>query len=242
MKLIKTENYEEMSLRAAEIISGLVASKPDCVLGLATGSTPVATYQELVRRHKEQGLDFSKVRSVNLDEYAGLSPENEQSYRFFMRSNLFDSININQENTHVPCGLAEDLDAECERYEELISDMGGTDLQILGIGRNGHIGFNEPDDEFIVATHVTALDESTIEANKRFFASESDVPRKALTMGIGGIMSSKHILLLVSGADKAQCLKETLTGNVTPRIPASILRVHPNVTVIADEAALSMLD
>ncbi len=241
MKVIKTENYEEMSLQAAAIIAQLVKDKPDCVLGLATGSTPIGAYKELIRKHREEGLDFSKVQSVNLDEYAGLSPENEQSYRYFMRSNLFDAINIVPENTHVPCGLAEDLDAECLRYEELIAALGGTDIQVLGIGRNGHIGFNEPAEEFIVSTHVTGLDESTIDANKRFFASEDEVPRRALTMGIGAIMSAKTVLLLASGSDKAQAIKDTVTGEVTPRVQASILRFHPNVIVIADKAALSLI-
>jgi len=241
MRLIKTENYEELSLRAADIIAAQVILKPDCVLGLATGSSPVGVYGELISRCKKGELDFSKVRSVNLDEYLGLEPTNDQSYRYFMNKNLFEGINILPENTNVPSGIAEDADAECKRYDALIASLGGIDLQLLGIGPNGHVGFNEPDDCFAAGTHCVDLTESTIEANKRFFASIDEVPRRACTMGIREIMQAKTVLMVANGEAKADAVRAMLKGPITPRCPASILQLHPNFILVADEAALSKL-
>jgi len=209
---------------------------------LATGSTPVGTYENLIERYKAGTLDFSGVKTVNLDEYDGLSPDHEQSYRYFMQKNLFDHVNIKPENTHVPNGLAADSAAECARYDAAIENLGGTCLQLLGIGRNGHIAFNEPSDHFAMGTHRTSLDASTIDANKRFFENESDVPRFAYTMGIRGIFRAKKILLVVSGADKAEALKKSFHGPVTPKVQASILQLHPNVFVVTDKAAAEGLE
>ena len=239
MRIYQSEDYQAMSRRAANIISAQVIYKPDCVLGLATGGTPVGTYKQLVGWYKKGDLSFAEVRSVNLDEYLGLSPHHEQSYRYFMQDNLFDHIDIKPENTHVLNGLAKNPEAECEAYNKLIRDLGGIDLQLLGLGHNGHIGFNEPADEFPKATHCVDLTESTIQANKRFFENESDVPRQAYTMGIGTIMNAKKILVVVSGADKAEILNKVINGPVTPQVPASILQLHPDVTIVADEDALS---
>ncbi len=234
MRIIKKKNYDEVSRAAAEIIASQVKLVPDSVLGLATGSTPIGAYKELVRQCKDGILDFSAETSVNLYEYYGLEGSNNQSYRYFMDTNLFNHINIDMAKTNVPSGTAENADAECQRYEELISELGGTDLQLLGLGHNGHIGFNEPSDEFVVSTHVVGLSESTIEANKRFFESADDVPKKAITMGIGTIMKSKLVLLVVSGAEKADILKKALFGPVTPMVQASILQLHPNLVVVTD--------
>ncbi len=242
MKIYRTSNYLEMSRTAAMILAAQIQLKPDCVLGLATGSTPIGTYEELVRLHRLGYLDFSGVRSANLDEYRGLDRENEQSYYYFMQHHLFRHINISPENTFIPDGSQQDPDKECARYEQTLKQLGGVDLQILGLGHNGHIGFNEPADTFPKATHCVSLTRSTIEANRRFFEKEEDVPRQAYTMGIGTILQAKKILLLVSGSDKADILKEVITGPVTPQVPASILQFHPDVTVIADEAALARLD
>lgn len=239
MKLYCGKDYKEMSRIAANIISAQVVLKPDCVLGLATGSTPVGTYEKLVERYKEGDLDFSQVTSVNLDEYKGLSGDNDQSYRYFMNKNLFDHVNIDKNRTYVPDGLEPDSDKASREYDEIIESVGGVDLQLLGIGHNGHIGFNEPADEFCRGTHCVDLAASTIEANKRFFESEADVPRQAYSMGIGTIMKAKKILLIVSGADKAETLYRALTGPVTPEVPASILQFHKEVYVVADEAAMS---
>ena len=241
MKVIKTADYQEMSKQAANLIGAQVVVKPDCVLGLATGSTPIGTYKELIRRCEAGELDFSNVTSVNLDEYKGLPRDNDQSYYYFMNENLFDHINIDKANTNVPNGMEPDADKECERYEELIKTLGGVDLQLLGLGHNGHIGFNEPADEFVKETHCVDLQESTIEANKRFFESIDDVPRQAYTMGIKTIMSAKKILVIASGADKADIVNRAFFGPVTPQVPASILQTHPDVTVICDEAAYSKI-
>lgn len=241
MKVIKTADYQEMSKQAANLIGAQVVVKPDCVLGLATGSTPIGTYKELIRRCEAGELDFSNVTSVNLDEYKGLPRDNDQSYYYFMNENLFDHINIDKANTNVPNGMEPDADKECERYEELIKTLGGVDLQLLGLGHNGHIGFNEPADEFVKETHCVDLQESTIEANKRFFESIDDVPRQAYTMGIKTIMSAKKILVIASGADKADIVNRAFFGPVTPQVPASILQMHPDVTVICDEAAYSKI-
>ncbi len=241
MKLYCGKDYKEMSRIAANIISAQVVMKPDCVLGLATGSTPVGTYEKLVERYKEGDLDFSQVTSVNLDEYKGLSGDNDQSYRYFMNKNLFDHVNIDKNRTYVPDGLEPDSDKASREYDEIIESVGGVDLQLLGIGHNGHIGFNEPADEFCRGTHCVDLAASTIEANKRFFEKEEDVPRQAYTMGIGTIMRARKILLLASGEDKAEIIARALTGPVTPKVPASILQFHNDVTVVCDEAAFSKM-
>jgi len=239
MKIIKAKDYQDMSRKAANIISAQVILKPDCVLGLATGSTPIGMYEKLVEWYNKGDLDFGDVTTVNLDEYKGLPKEDEQSYYYFMHSHLFDYVNINPDRTFLPDGMNEDPDAECERYEEVIRSVGGVDLQLLGMGHNGHIGFNEPGDEFAKGTHCVDLQPRTIEANKRFFASVDDVPRQAYSMGIQTIMKAKKILVIVSGEDKAEALKNSLFGPVTPRVPGSILQMHPDVTIVADEAALS---
>lgn len=209
------------------------------MLGLATGSTPIGAYKNLVEKYEQGDLDFSQVTTVNLDEYKGLPRENDQSYYYFMHDNLFDHVNVKLENTHLPDGTKEDSDEECARYEELIRTLGGQDLQLLGLGHNGHIGFNEPDAIFEKATHCVDLQESTIEANKRFFASADDVPKQAYTMGIGTIMQAKKILVVVSGEDKADTVAKAFFGPVTPEVPASILQFHKDVILVADEAALS---
>ncbi len=235
MKFITVSTYDEMSRKAANIIAAQVNLKPNSVLGLATGSTPIGTYKNLIEMCANKDVDFSDVISVNLDEYVGLTPDNDQSYRYFMDTNLFSHINIKKENTHVPSGCASDVEKECADYDALINKLGGTDIQLLGIGLDGHIGFNEPDDCFIKSTHEVVLDPSTIEANARFFESEEDVPRKAVTMGMGAIMSAKKILLIANGENKKEILKQSFYGPVTPRVPASILQLHPDVTVIYSE-------
>lgn len=242
MKIIKAKDYDEMSRKAANIISAQVIMKPDCVLGLATGSTPIGMYEKLVEWYNKGDLDFGDVTTVNLDEYRGLPKENDQSYYYFMHSHLFDYVNINPDRTFLPNGMSEDPDAECERYEEVIRATGGVDLQLLGMGHNGHIGFNEPGDEFAKGTHCVDLQPRTIEANKRFFESADDVPKQAYSMGIQTIMRAKKILVIVSGEDKAEALKNSIYGPITPHVPGSILQLHPDVTIVADEAALSKCD
>ena len=219
MRIYECADYSAMSRQAANIISAQVILEPQCVLGLATGSTPIGTYEQLVEWYKKGDLSFAGVRSVNLDEYRGLSAEHDQSYRYFMQTHLFDHVDIRRENTNVPNGMAEDPAAECARYDQIIRDLGGIDLQLLGMGHNGHIGFNEPTDYFPLGTHLVDLTQSTIEANKRFFASEADVPRQALTMGVGSIMSAKSVLVVVSGADKAAIVRSAFCGPITPRCP-----------------------
>lgn len=241
MRIIVAENYEAMSRQAANILSSVITMKPDCVLGLATGSTPIGTYRELIKRYNEGDLDFSRVKSVNLDEYVGLEPTHDQSYRYFMQTQLFDHVNIHIENTNVPGGLAEDVEAECHRYDEIIASMGGIDIQVLGMGHNGHIGFNEPADHFPKGTHQVELAESTIEANARFFENKDMVPRKAVTMGIGSIMQARRILVVVSGEGKADIVEKAFRGPITPEVPASILQLHPDVILVGDKAALSKL-
>ena len=216
-----------------------INAKPDSVLGLATGSTPVGAYRQLIQWYREDLLDFSRITTINLDEYRGLAAENDQSYRYFMNHNLFDHVNIRKECTYLPDGTEPDSKKACREYDAIIKGVGGIDLQILGLGRNGHIGFNEPGDYFEKTTHCVDLTESTIEANKRFFQKEEDVPRQAYTMGIQTIMGAGTILLLVSGEEKAEILRQVICGPVTPRVPASILQMHPRAVVIADEAALS---
>lgn len=235
MKFIKTETYEQLSHQAANLIAAQILVKPNCVLGLATGSTPVGTYKELIAANKNGDLDFSTVTSVNLDEYVGLDGSNDQSYRYFMNNNLFDHVNIDKAKTFVPNGCAEDIEAEGKAYDEHIKALGGIDLQLLGIGLDGHIGFNEPDDCFTAATHLVELDESTIKANARFFENEADVPRKAITMGMMSIMQAKKVLLIANGASKKEILEKSLFGPITPEVPASILQLHPDLTVIFSE-------
>ena len=242
MKICRAKDYQELSRKAANIIAAQIIMKPDCVLGLATGSSPVGTYKELIQRYEMGDLDFSQVSSINLDEYKGLSPENDQSYRYFMNTNLFDHVNSDKSRTHVPNGLEPDAAKACADYNAIIAQSGGIDLQLLGLGHNGHIGFNEPADVFPLETNCVDLQASTIEANKRFFESEADVPRQAYTMGIGNIMQAKKIVVVVSGKDKAKILREVVAGPITPRVPASVLQLHPDVTIVADEAALSVLD
>ncbi len=240
MKIYQAKNYQEMSRKAANIISAQIIMKPDAVLGLATGSTPIGTYQQLIDWYKKGDLDFSEIRSVNLDEYKGLSADNDQSYAYFMRTNLFDSVNIKKENTYIPNGLEEDIAKECARYNSIIHTLGGIDLQLLGLGGNGHIGFNEPGAAYEKETHCVKLTENTIQANSRFFEKPEDVPRYAYTTGIKNIMQAKRILLIASGENKADALYRSLFGPITPTVPASILQLHNNVTVVADEAALSV--
>lgn len=241
MRIYKGKDYADMSRKAANIISAQVIMKPDCVLGLATGSTPIGLYQQLVAWYEKGDLDFSEVRTVNLDEYKGLSRENDQSYYYFMHHNLFDHVNLPAENSHLPNGMEPDSDKECRRYSELIRSMGGVDLQLLGIGHNGHIGFNEPGDAFDNDVHCVDLTQSTIEANKRFFASADDVPKQAYTMGIKTIMQAKKILIVASGEDKADIVRAAFFGPITPKVPASVLQLHNDVTLVADEAALSKI-
>lgn len=241
MRIIEAKTYEEMSKKAANIIASLVTLKPDCMLGLATGSSPIGTYDELVKKYEAGDLDFSEVTTVNLDEYKGLPKENEQSYYYFMHEYLFDKVNIDPKNTYLPDGTNLNSEEEANRYEELVKSLGTVDLQLLGLGRNGHIGFNEPGDHFEDGTHCVDLKESTIEANKRFFASADDVPKQAYSMGIGTIMRAKKILLVVSGEEKAQALKDTLYAPISPEVPGTVLRLHNDVTIVADEAALSLI-
>ena len=239
MRIYCEKDYQAMSRRAANIIAAEVIRKPDCVLGLATGSTPVGAYKELIAMYQQGDVSFREVRSVNLDEYKGLAPTHDQSYRYFMQDNLFNHIDIDPANTNVPNGLAEDAEAECIVYDKLVESLGYADLQLLGIGNNGHIGFNEPDSCFIKPTHVVDLTESTISANARFFESANDVPRQALTMGIGCIMAARRVLLVANGAGKADAMYAAICGDVDPKCPASILQFHNDVVVVGDEAALS---
>ena len=238
-RIEKVKDYSVLSKKAAMIIAAEITQREHPVLGLATGSTPIGAYQVLRALYREGRLDFSAVRTVNLDEYRGLSPEDSHSYRYFMNQELFHHINIDMEKTKVPNGLLTDANKACAEYEEHIRKLGGIHLQILGLGHDGHIGFNEPGDFFPNETHCVKLTEETIEANQRFFSSKEEVPKEAYTMGIGTIMKAKKILLMVSGKDKADILQKVLEGPVTPLIPASILQFHPHVHVLADEAALS---
>ncbi len=232
MKYIEVETYEELSTKAAELIASVVKSKPESVLGLATGSSPLGTYDGLIKAYNNGEVDFSKVTTINLDEYIGLAPDNDQSYRYFMETNLFSKINVRKDFTFVPDGCAKDIKKECKEYDERISALGGIDIQLLGIGLDGHIGFNEPCDVFVKETHLVDLDPSTIEANARFFSSIDDVPKQAVTMGMGGIMGAKKVLLIANGKNKEEIVKKAFFGPITPKVPASILQLHPDVTVI----------
>lgn len=235
MKFITTSTYEKLSRQAANILSAQVIMKPDCVLGLATGSSPIGVYKQLIDWYNKGDVDFSRVTSVNLDEYVGLTGDHPQSYRYFMQTNFFDHINIDPANTYVPNGVASDLEAECTAYDARIQRFGGIDLQLLGIGLDGHIGFNEPGDCFVTATHVADLHESTIKANARFFESENEVPKQAISMGMVSIMQAKKILLIANGQAKKDVLLRAFNGPITPALPASILQLHPDLTVIFSE-------
>lgn len=239
MNVYKVKNYQELSRKAANIIASQVIMKPSCVLGLATGSSPIGTYDNLVSMYENGDLDFSSVTTVNLDEYKGLDGTNDQSYRYFMNKHLFSRINLPLHHTYVPNGTEPDSTKACKDYNDILHKVGTVDLQLLGLGHDGHIGFNEPADYFPNETHCVDLAEITIQANKRFFKSEADVPKQAYTMGIGTIMRAKMVLVIVSGEDKADILNKVIHGPVTPQIPASILQFHPNTIIIADEAALS---
>lgn len=241
MRIIVTKDYEEMSLKAAEIMRAQIQLKPNSVIGLATGSTPLGLYSNLAKWNEEGSLDFKEVITVNLDEYKGLPAEHDQSYIYFMNKNLFSKINIDKNNTHLPNGMAEDADKECARYDALIKSLGGQDMQLLGIGHNGHIGFNEPADAFANGTYCVKLTESTINANSRFFASADDVPKYAFSMGCGVIMNAKRILMVATGEEKAQAIHDMVKGPISPKCPASILQMHPDVVVVVDEGAAKML-
>lgn len=241
MRIYEAKDYNEMSRKAANIISAQIIMKPDAVLGLATGSTPIGTYKQLIDWYNKGDLDFTDIRSVNLDEYKGLPADNDQSYAYFMRQNLFDHVNIKKENTYIPNGLETDVEYECNRYNTIIRSLGGIDLQLLGIGNNGHIGFNEPGEAFEKETHCVKLTENTIQANARFFESIDDVPKYAYSTGIKNIMQAKSILLVASGKAKADALYKSLFGPITPSVPASILQLHNNVSIVADEEALTLI-
>ncbi len=239
MRVYCAADYNHASRVAANIISAQVIMKPDCVLGLATGSTPVGTYEELIRRYEQGDLDFSRVHSINLDEYRGLAGDNDQSYRYFMNTHLSDSINIDKKNTYVPDGLEPDSEKACRDYEEIIKAHGGVDLQILGLGHNGHIGFNEPGSTFEKETHCVTLSETTRQANARFFSSMDEVPTEAYTMGIGSIMQAKKIVVIVTGEGKREIVKKAFLGPITPEVQASVLQLHNDVILVGDEAALA---
>lgn len=239
MRVYQAKDYQDMSRKMANILSAQVILHPNCVLGLATGSTPLGIYRQLIDWYCKGDIDFSGVTAINLDEYKDLAPDDEQSYSYFMRENFFRHINIKQENTFIPYGPAKDPAAECARYDDIIERHGGIDMQLLGIGRNGHIGFNEPGGAFELGTHLVALTESTIEANRRFFAGREDMPRHAFTMGIRSIMQARHIVLAVAGEEKADIVRESFCGPVTPHLPASVLQLHNRVTLVGDKAALS---
>lgn len=242
MRILVCKNYEEMSKKAAQIIASQITLKPNSVLGLATGSTPIGMYKCLAEMYNNNAIDFSEVVTFNLDEYYGLPITNDQSYHYFMNQNLFKDINVKEENIHIPNGMAENIEEECIRYEKSIEEAGRIDIQVLGIGKNAHIGFNEPAESFDSRTHLVDLTESTIEANSRFFDSIDKVPKQAITMGTGSIFKSKKILLLASGEEKAEAIYNTVYGNVTPNVPSSILQFHDDLVIILDEAAASKVE
>ena len=242
MRIIVVDNYEEMSIEAARIMASCVTLKPDSVLGLATGSTPLGMYSQLINIYNRKEVNFEHVKSFNLDEYYGLNKDNEQSYNYYMNENFFKHINIKPENINIPNGAAENIEKECISYEKKIKEAGGIDIQVLGIGVNGHIGFNEPDVKFEAETHLVQLDEQTIESNARFFESREEVPTSAISMGIKTIMHSKKIVLLANGKSKADAINKALNGKITPDVPASILQLHLDVTVILDKEAASLLN
>lgn len=237
MKIIVVNNYEEMSKKAANIVASQITLKPDSVLGLATGDTPLGMYKYLIRIYQEGNVDFNDVKTFNLDEYYGIDQSNPHSYYFYMMENFFQHINIQKQHIHIPRGMTESIEKECDEYEKQIESAGGLDLQILGIGRNGHIGFNEPDVKFEATTHLVELDEDTVKANSRFFQSVEEVPTRAISMGIKTIMQARNILLLASGKEKAETIYKTIKGKITPEVPASVLQLHPGVTFIIDKDA-----
>lgn len=241
MKILVVDNYAEMSRAAADIFGEVIKKNPTCVLGLATGDTPIGLYDCLIDDYKTGKLDFAGVRTVNLDEYYPISPDNDQSYRYFMNEKLFDSINIDKKNTMVPDGLAKDANKFCREYEEMIDSLGGIDVQVLGVGRNGHVGFNEPEDGLYPYTHLTDLTANTIEANSRFFASEADVPKQALTMGMSSIFKARKIVVMASGKGKAEAVKTMLGGRITTSCPATLLALHNDVVLICDKEAYSLV-
>ncbi len=241
MRIIFTRDYEDMSLEAAKIVAGQLYLKPESVLGLATGSTPVGLYEKLVQLHEVTGLDFSGVTTFNLDEYVGMAPQHPQSYHYFMSEHLFSKVNLRPDHCFVPDGMAEDLAAEGRRYDARIAQAGGIDLQVLGIGRNAHIGFNEPDIKFEAMTHKVRLDDETIRANARFFKRQEDVPRYAISMGIRNIMLARRVLLLANGKEKAEAVRAAVCGGVSPKAPASILQLHRDATFIVDAEAAALL-
>ena len=240
MNVIITENYEEMSKKAAEIIIDLVKKNPKAVLGFATGSSPIGLYQNLIKDHKENGTSYKDTFTVNLDEYVGLTADHDQSYAYFMRTNLFDHIDVKKENTNLPSGSAPCTKTECDRYNALLNEH-QQDVQILGLGSNGHIGFNEPNTPFDSVTHLVELTENTIKDNSRLFNSIDEVPRQALSMGIKNIMQAKSIVMVVSGKNKAEAVKGMVKGEITPALPASVLQLHPFVTIVCDKDAASLL-
>ncbi|MBX9136987.1 MULTISPECIES: glucosamine-6-phosphate deaminase [unclassified Clostridium] len=242
MNLRVVNSYEELSKVAASEFSKVIKEKPNAILGLATGGSPIGMYKELIKMYENKELDFSKITTVNLDEYIGLNPEHSQSYRYFMNDNLFNHINIDVANTFVPNGLAKDLEVECKEYDKRIIELGGIDIQLLGVGNNGHIAFNEPDEHLSAGTHVISLTENTIEANARFFDNIDDVPRTAITMGVGGIMKAKKIILIASGESKAEAIKGLFSGKITTENPASMLQMHRDVTVIVDKEAAKLIE
>jgi glucosamine-6-phosphate deaminase len=241
MRIIRAKNYEDMSRKAANIISAQIILEPNCVLGLATGSSPLGVYKQLIEWYKKGDVSFSNVTSINLDEYFGLAPDDPQSYRYFMDSNFFSHIDIKPQSTYLPNGMEEDPDRESARYEAIIASCGGIDLQLLGLGHNGHIGFNEPGTAFEKDTHKVKLTKSTIDANKRFFNNPDKVPRYAYTLGIRSIMQARRILIIVSGSHKAKIVHDAFYGPVTPELPASVLQLHNNVTLVGDNDALAMI-
>ena len=242
MRIYQAKNYYEMSCKAATMIASQIILKPDSTLGLATGSTPLGTYERLINKYLEGELDFSHINTINLDEYVGLDKNNNQSYYYYMYHELFSKINIPDSQYHLLNGMAKDSEEECCRYEKLIKDLGGIDLQLLGVGLNGHIGFNEPCDYFSKGTHLAKLTENTIKANSRFFENIEDVPCYAYTMGIKNIMEAKKIILIANGKVKAEIMKKIIEGPITPQVPASVLQLHNEVTVILDQEASSLLN
>jgi glucosamine-6-phosphate deaminase len=241
MRVIIAKDYAELSRKAAAILASQLILKPDSVLGLATGSTPIGAYEELVKLYKQGTVSFASATTFNLDEYYGLDPNNTNGYIYFMNDNLFNHVDINKNNIHIPNGLAKNVQIECDSYEEMINAQDGIDMQLLGIGRNGHIGFNEPDIKFEATTHLVNLDEDTINSNSRFFNNIDEVPKQAISMGIKTIMHSKKIVLLACGEEKAQIVYDTVYGKITPELPASVLQLHPDVIVIVDEQAAKYL-
>lgn len=241
MRILVCKDYDAMSQKAAQMILSQITLKPNCVLGLATGSTPIGMYENLVRMYQQGIVDFSEVQTFNLDEYLGLLPTNQQSYHYFMNNHLFNHVNINKNHIHIPNGMADSIDEECQRYDQLIEEAGGIDIQVLGIGNNAHIGFNEPTINFEKGTHIVELDESTRKANARFFNHMDEVPKRAITMGTGSIFKSRKIMLLATGANKAQAIYDTVYGKVQPEVPSSILQFHNDIVLILDEEAAQLL-